>query len=167
MILFRFRNECPDGKLTKQHLKTLFEKVFPDGEIANHKNSICQIMKSCQMWSSWLCPRKCVKDNDANFPYIWFRREWLPRLQGVSDGNRCCKSNNRWLPQLSFQRIFKSNCEMSNFLQFFYNNISARSVKFCNSNRWREAEVVFPSVRHGQQWGDFCKYFVCHITRNN
>ena len=27
----RFRNECPDGKLTKQHLKTLFEKVFPDG----------------------------------------------------------------------------------------------------------------------------------------
>ena len=29
--IFRFRNECPDGKLTKQHLKTLFEKVFPDG----------------------------------------------------------------------------------------------------------------------------------------
>ena len=33
LISFRFRNECPDGKLTKQHLKTLFEKVFPDGEI--------------------------------------------------------------------------------------------------------------------------------------
>ena len=31
MNIFRFRNECPDGKLTKQHLKTLFEKVFPDG----------------------------------------------------------------------------------------------------------------------------------------
>lgn len=29
--IHRFRNECPDGKLTKQHLKTLFEKVFPDG----------------------------------------------------------------------------------------------------------------------------------------
>ena len=29
--VFRFRNECSDGKLTKQHLKTLFEKVFPDG----------------------------------------------------------------------------------------------------------------------------------------
>ena len=39
LFFFRFRNECPEGKLTKQHLKTLFEKVFPDGEIAKNKNS--------------------------------------------------------------------------------------------------------------------------------
>ena len=29
----RFRIECPDGKLTRTHLKELFQKVFPDGNI--------------------------------------------------------------------------------------------------------------------------------------
>ncbi len=28
----RFRMECPDGRLSRSHLRTLFQKVFPDGK---------------------------------------------------------------------------------------------------------------------------------------
>ena len=30
---FRFRDECPNGKLSRLHLKTLFQQVFPEGKI--------------------------------------------------------------------------------------------------------------------------------------
>ena len=50
MFLFRFRNECPDGKLTKQHLKTLFEKVFPDGEKTYDSKSIFEKLNHAK-WS--------------------------------------------------------------------------------------------------------------------
>ena len=35
---YRFRKECPGGKLTRHHMKDLFQKVFPDGKtIASEK----------------------------------------------------------------------------------------------------------------------------------
>ena len=34
--MFRFRLECPDGRLSRSHLRNLFQKVFPDGRYSIH-----------------------------------------------------------------------------------------------------------------------------------
>ena len=31
--MLRFREECPDGKLSRLHLKNLFQQVFPEGKV--------------------------------------------------------------------------------------------------------------------------------------
>ena len=33
--LFRFREECPNGRLSRVHLITLFQKIFPEGRNIN------------------------------------------------------------------------------------------------------------------------------------
>ena len=40
--LFRFRDECPNGKLSRVHLITLFQKIFPEG-----RNIVLRIV-SCE-----------------------------------------------------------------------------------------------------------------------
>ena len=32
-LMLRFREECPDGKLSRLHLKNLFQQVFPEGKV--------------------------------------------------------------------------------------------------------------------------------------
>ena len=42
----RFRKECPDGKLTRHHLRALFQKVFPDGNASKITSHVFRIFDS-------------------------------------------------------------------------------------------------------------------------
>ena len=42
----RFRKECPDGRLTRHHLRALFQKVFPDGNASKITSHVFRIFDS-------------------------------------------------------------------------------------------------------------------------
>jgi hypothetical protein len=44
----RFKKDCPDGRLTVDHLRTLFRQVFPNGK---QKETLCNIFKGLFTWT--------------------------------------------------------------------------------------------------------------------
>ena len=140
MFLFRFRNECPDGKLTKHHLKTLFEKVFPDGRwLPTIWNHLDFVPGNASKITSQIFR---IFDSDGN-DFLDFKEF----LMAIDVANRTTGAF------LNFQRIFNPSCEIS-FCLFFLLPLCNKIGDILSWNRWREAEVDFPAVWHGQQRGD-------------
>ena len=105
MFLFRFRNECPDGKLTKHHLKTLFEKVFPDGRwLPTIWNHLDFVPGNASKITSQIFR---IFDSDGN-DFLDFKEF----LMAIDVANRTTGAF------LNFQRIFNPSCEIS-FCLFF------------------------------------------------
>ena len=42
----RFRVDCPDGKLTRDHLRRLFRQMFPEGDAEKFSHHIMRIFDS-------------------------------------------------------------------------------------------------------------------------
>ena len=113
MFLFRFRNECPDGKLTKHHLKTLFEKVFPDGRwLPTIWNHLDFVPGNASKITSQIFR---IFDSDGN-DFLDFKEF----LMAIDVANRTTGAF------LNFQRIFNPSCQMSVFCHF-----ATTSVIFC------------------------------------
>ena len=163
MFLFRFRNECPDGKLTKQHLKTLFEKVFPDGE----KN--LWFKKEKLNHAKWSPFHFVPSGNASKITTQIFRifdsdgndfLDFKEFLMAIDVANRTTGGFGNFSFKKSSIRVAK--CQFIQKIRYWNQlfksapSLFARCVTFLtlSSIRWGEAEVVFPSVRHGQQRGD-------------
>ena len=140
IILFRFRNECADGKLTKQHLKTLFEKVFPDGTWHLIRIQTLKIMSNAH---PDFVPGNASKittqifrifDSDGN-DFLDFKEF----LMAIDIANRTTGD---------IQTFCSKNLESKLW------NVNLLQSASLSSNRWGEAEVDFPAVRHGQQRRD-------------
>ena len=113
MFLFRFRNECPDGKLTKQHLKTLFEKVFPDGEKTFDSKLIFEKLNHAKCSPLTFSHQEMPQKSRLRFSASLILTATASSILKSSLWQLMWPIEQQVDLELLFQRIFNQSCKMS------------------------------------------------------